>query len=295
MAGWGLAPASNVDTIPFSLRADFKDQYRYMIAAAYSATGNLIRARARLGLLGDTDSVSALSDQTQRMLANNTSQDVLQTLADLSQALQAQPVPVTATASAQPTADGTSSEVVPSEPATSTPTLTPNPPSNLSGSDTPIPGTTSTPENAASATSTANATPTATLTDLPAPIATATPRATPTSTATPGAPFVLTKQATFCDPAQPGLVQIILQYSSGQQAAGVELIMTWSGGEEHFFTGLKPELGNGYADFVLSPGVEYALSMNGGGTRVAKLIAPDCANKDGTSYAGGIHLEFKQP
>jgi hypothetical protein len=44
--GWSIAPVQYADTLPATLRSDFKDQYRYMIAASYSATGNLERARA---------------------------------------------------------------------------------------------------------------------------------------------------------------------------------------------------------------------------------------------------------
>jgi hypothetical protein len=291
MAGWGLAPASNVDTPPASLRIDFKDQYRYMIAAAYSADGNLVRARARLGLLGDANPISALGDQSQRMLANNTSQEVVQTLADLAQALQNLPAATAASASPQPAASNTTSAITP-VPATPAPTATSDLLDSPVASDTPLHGATPTP-GAVTATATSILASTATPTVLSAPARTATLRA-PTFSATPNTPFVLSKQASFCDPAQPGLVQIVLQNASGQPAPGVELIMTWVGGEEHFFTGLKPELGNGYADFVMSPGVEYALSMSAGATRVAKLIAPACTGTNGTSYPGGIRLEFKQ-
>src|SRR5688572_26651711 len=89
--GWVIAPIQYVDTTPSTLRSDFKDQYRYMIAAAYSVTGNLERARARIALIEDPDPVQALGDQAQRMLANNTSQEVVRTLTDLSQALQSGP------------------------------------------------------------------------------------------------------------------------------------------------------------------------------------------------------------
>ncbi len=276
LIGWLIAPVQYVDTSPSTLRSDFKDQYRYMIAAAYSATGNLERARARLALVGDADPVKALGDQAQRMLASNTSQDVVGALADLSQALQSNSGSIVATPSPQPA--HTSSETT-SGLATSTPA--PNPSDNPAPLDTPATGINSTLEN--------------TSTSPPAPISTATPRPTHTPTSTPGSPFVLVNRSTFCEPTQPGLAQILLQDSSGQPAAGVELVITWLGGEEHFFTGLKPELGNGYADFVMSANVEYALSMSNGGTRVAGLIAPECTTSDGATSLSGIRLEFKQP
>ena len=61
LISWGIAPVRFVDTTPNTLRADFKTQMRSAIAAAYAADDNLPRARARLSLLGDTDSYQALS------------------------------------------------------------------------------------------------------------------------------------------------------------------------------------------------------------------------------------------
>ena len=45
---WVISPVKYVDTAPASLRADFQADYLTLIAAAYSDTGDLVRARARL-------------------------------------------------------------------------------------------------------------------------------------------------------------------------------------------------------------------------------------------------------
>jgi len=50
---WVLSPVRYTDTIPNTLRADFKDQFRIAIAASYASTHDLGRAKARLALLGD--------------------------------------------------------------------------------------------------------------------------------------------------------------------------------------------------------------------------------------------------
>src|SRR5215212_10305254 len=70
---WVISPLRVLDAEPNTLRADFKDQYRSVIAAAYAATGNLPRARARLSLLGGSNVVEALNGQAQRMQANQQS------------------------------------------------------------------------------------------------------------------------------------------------------------------------------------------------------------------------------
>ncbi len=67
---WVISPRRIINAEPITLRADFKDQYRSAIAAAYAATGNLPRAQARLALLGDSDSIEALNAQAQRMLVS---------------------------------------------------------------------------------------------------------------------------------------------------------------------------------------------------------------------------------
>lgn len=275
LVAWVVAPVQYTETNPATLRADFKDEYRYLIAASYSVTGNLGRARARLGLLNDGNPVHALGDQAQRMLANNTSQDVVGKLADLSQALQGAVTP-----DASPTPQSASvTESSSTPPGISTAVDTPITP--IEG-DTPLPSSTdSSAENTA--------------TSQPAPAFTVGPHPTFTPTFTPGPPFQLVNQATSCDPAKPGLLQVTLQDAQGKPAAGIELIITWLGGEEHFFSGLKTELGNGYADFVMSPDVEYALSLNNGITRITGLSASVCTSNDGSNYPGGIHLDFKQP
>lgn len=283
---WGIFPTPYVEASPASLRADFKDEYRYMIAASYAVTGNLGRARARLGVLEDKDSVQALGDQYQRMLANNTAPDVIRSIANLSQALQAD-------SASTPSPQGTSTPLPPlpsptpvdesTSPEVSTSTATAVPATIQADTETPTPETV------------ASSTPDVTSTPLPVSAATVTPRSTHTPTFTPGPPFNLVETKKICEQSQPGLLQISLENSSGQPAAGIELIVTWAGGEEHFFTGLKPELGNGYADFVMSPNVEYALSLSNGNTRVTGLSAPACTAKDGSSFFGGAHLDFKQP
>ena len=278
LVAWVIVPVqySNIETFPSSLRADFKDEYRYMIAASYAVTGNLGRARARLGLLKDQDPIQALGDQSQRMLTNNIAPDVVRRITDLSQAIQQVPIPTT---SLQERATSLSSLPSPTsvEESPTSDASAPTPTDEIFQTDTETPDQESTP------------------TLEVATVSTAAPRLTYTPTPTPGPPFNRDEFKTFCEPSQPGLLQIFLKDSNDQPEAGVELVITWTGGEEHFFSGLKPELGNGYADFIMSPDVEYALSLSNGSTRVTGIIAPACTSEDGNSYPGGIRLEFKRP
>lgn len=282
LVSWWVAPVQYMAASPASLRADFKDEYRYMIAASYAATGNLGRARARLALLEDKDTIKSLADQSQRMLANNTAPNVIRNVSALSAALQAAAPP---TETAIPVSPEPSSTIV--EEITSTTVFTQLPVTATATATVQINPETPTLETVATSELTS--------TLLPTTVFTAIPRSTHIPTFTPGPPFSLVKSATFCEPSQPGLLQISLKDSNDQPAAGIELVITWAGGEEHFFSGLKPELGNGYADFVMSADVEYALSLSNGNTRVTGLKSSACSAKDGSSTYGGIHLDFKQP
>ena len=276
LIAWGIAPVQYVDTTPSTLRLDYKDDYRYMIAAAYTASGDLPRAQARLTTLADADPVKVLGAQAQRMLADNVSMEQIRILANLSEAIQTRITASPVSTIAQPVSP---TPLIPLVEASAT--LATNPPTELAETATTEPASSPTLED--------------TPAPLPTPVFTATQHATLTPTLTPGAPFELINQSTFCEPTQPGLLQVFLVNRSFQPVAGVELVITWFGGEEHFFTGLKPEIGYGYADYKMTENTEYALSLSAGGTRVTGLKAPPCTDQGGKAYPGGIHLEFKQP
>ena len=97
---WVISPVEYVDTAPESLKDEFKDQYRVLIASAYVANGDLVRAKARLGLLDEADIYLVVAEQAQQMLAEGGSVDEAQALGRLALALgQKIPQPeITATA-----------------------------------------------------------------------------------------------------------------------------------------------------------------------------------------------------
>lgn len=85
---WFFQPVEYKETPPSSLRADYKDQYRLMIAIAYSANGDLVRAQERLKLLKDRDMQQALIEQAQRILASEGNLDDARVLSGLASALE---------------------------------------------------------------------------------------------------------------------------------------------------------------------------------------------------------------
>jgi uncharacterized membrane protein YccC len=97
---WVISPVKYVDTAPESLKDEFKDQYRVLIASAYVANGDLVRAKARLELLDEADIYLVVAEQAQQMLAEGGSVEEAQALGRLALALgQEIPQPeITATA-----------------------------------------------------------------------------------------------------------------------------------------------------------------------------------------------------
>jgi hypothetical protein len=268
---WGIAPKAYTSTPPSILRSDFKDSYRALIASAYSATSDLERAQTRLLTLEDERIIEALTVQAQRELAkgNNESSEAL---ADLAAALQnGNPAPATVVNRAQ---NNSLSQ------ATSTVTLIVTREENTDA-ETP------TPENNADI-------PISTPTEVPLNTRTPAPAASPIPTI--GVPYVLLTQDEVCsENISDGLLMVFVTDARQNPLPGVEVVVEWGGNEEHFFTGLKPELGRGYADFTMQPNQSYALRLATGSTAVANLSAPPCQDAEGNHYWGSLRLRFQQP
>lgn len=250
-----LFPARYTDTAPASLAEQYKDSYRWLIARAYQANGDLIRAGQRLALLGDDNPQLALAAQAQRMLAAGESVEDARVLADLAAALATASLQ-TAQATAVSPADAKSGQEPETQAISPPPVATPQP------TRTPMP--------------------------------TFTPRSNPSPLPTLGAPFVLDTRQEVCDPSlHEGLLQVVLKDAQGQPAAGVQIVIAWDGGLDTFYTGLKPSVGPGYADFVMAAGVEYSLRVGGSSETIKGLAAPQCSG-DAGNYLGGLRLEFSQ-
>ena len=276
---WLIAPHTYADTSPASLQLEFKDQYRAMVALAYLADGNFLRAQARLELLKDEDSIQVLNEQAQRSLSEGAAPRESQALGLLAVALGQGGPPTSSVPLTQALA------------LTSTPTENPQPSPTASPTvPSPDPLTPTAPTNTPVAVGTQSPAISRTLRSTGTPLPTRTP--TPTL----GAPFVLKDQTFICDPNLDGPLLIVLAESTtGQPLSGVEAIVNWEGGEDHFFSGLKPELGLGYADFAMTPGVVYSLRLADGGQPISDLTPAECETPRGERYWGAWQLLFTRP
>ncbi|MEW6717827.1 MAG: hypothetical protein AB1345_10020 [Chloroflexota bacterium] len=270
---WVISPLEYVDTAPSSLRADFKDRYRVLIAEAYAANGDMNRAQARLALLADEDVNRALAIQAQQTMAEGNFPEEARALGLLAAALGRLPTAPFVMAVVSPTPYFT---ISPSTTPENTPTVTPSPVIKIVPTHTP------------------------TFTQLPelslTPTQTATPKPSPTPTPTLGAPFVVKDKVVLCDPGLGApLIQVWVEDVDGKPIPGVEIVIYWVEGEEHFFTGLKPEIGWGYADVLIQAGVDYTLQIASGGEPVSALVAQECTTAGGNRYWGSWNIVFAQP
>lgn len=121
------------------------------------------------------------------------------------------------------------------------------------------------------------------------------PSSTPRPTPTPGAPFSLASQKQVCDPRLSApLIQVEVADAASGPVPGVEVIVVWDAGQDHFFTGLKPELGLGYGDFTMAEGVSYTLRLAKSAQLVTDLTTHPCEDEDGAIYLGSWLLVFRQ-
>ena len=277
---WLVSPVAYEDTPPIALRADYKDQYRTLIALAYASNGDLGRAKARLSLLGPDEPGPLVANQALRAAAEDRPPSEVQALALLAEVLGAPVEIVAPTASPAPTA---------------APTLTPSPsptPPDATATAPEAPQETQ-PESAESAPAASEAAPGGNTTPQ-TPVFTPRPALTPTQT--PGAPFVLREREEICDPALPDpLIQVFVFDASEQPVPGAAVNISWPGGQERFFTGLKPEISPGYADYRMDPETVYTLRLGDGGQTIGDLQAEACANPGGSRYFGSLRLTFAQP
>ena len=255
---WVISPVSQVDTHPDSLRTDYKDTYRLLISRAYLANNNLPRAEARLELIGDEEPALALAAQAQRFLAEGGDQEMAKILANLSAALQS-----FAALESTPVPEEESPEPTEDDGQTEE-----DDGANNNGDDP-----------------AGNATPTEEQIKSPTPDPTEAP------------PFILQDSSPICDPTLgESLIQVIATDGAGDGVPGITLqISLGIDPKETFYTGLKPELGLGYADYSAEPGLTYQLEIPDSGLIITDIEVPTCQNEAGESYWGSWEVYITHP
>lgn len=262
--GWVVNPQP-LPVTPADLRAEDRAFYLRLVALAFAHHPNLEQAQARLATLGEAGTSNSVVKLTEQYIEQEKDIRDITALVALSRALghtSGVMVAFIATPTSQPTATFT--------PA---PTPTPRPTSTLTS--TPTRRATSTPRPTRTATPatpipspTTTFTPSPSPTYTPTPTVTRTPTLTPTPTVTstptpgPNAPFGLAQSVALCDESSSGaILRVYVRDRQGQGVPGVAIKVIWSGGSDTFFTGFKPEIDPGYADFKMEAGQRYQLEL----------------------------------
>ncbi len=119
----------------------------------------------------------------------------------------------------------------------------------------------------------------------------------PTPSPTDSPPFILQDSSPICDPTLgESLIQVIATDGAGEGIPGVTLeISLGSDPTEIFYTGLKPELGLGYADFSAEPGLTYQVEIPESGLIITDIEVPTCQTESGDSYWGSWEIYITHP
>jgi hypothetical protein len=240
---WVVNPVEITNTYPALLRTDYRWSWVRMAALSYVAEGDLGRAQARLAGIEHEDVAGALSALIEEYAAAGRPADTLRSLSTLAETL------------------GVHTPAMWAYLQTPAPTLAPTrTPTPLPSGEAP----TSTPHTPAPPPPTPEPTPTPTPTPLPIPA------------------FQLAGQELICEPGVSPHVEVVVQDEEGNGLAGVEIWLAWPGGADRAVTGLKPQEGEGYADFDAAPGVSYDLSTSAlGMPLVTGLLSKSCPAQEG--------------
>lgn len=250
---WVIAPIVYTEVDPSRFSDKYKQEYIYLVSQSYATDGDWTRAEQRLAALDAPALNELVAAQLETYLREQQEPQVIENLARLAQSLG---VEGKAVALFAPTPAGPVSTDTPTPVANNEPTLVPT--------ETRIPSAT--------------------------PEASATPTASPEPTSTPRPNYRLLAQDPYCERGESiSLLVVETQDALLNQLAGVEVLVTWDGGEDHFFTGFNPPLGAGYGDFEMEPGVSYTIQLADGSPEISGLRIEPCTN--GTD--GGWWLTFQ--
>ncbi len=251
---WQIWPVQYYDTDPIDLRPELKEDYIVLVSAAYSLDGDLDKAKRRLTELRERDIGQVVADLAERYIQDGRDVDATRGLAKLAYAL------------------GTSTSAILAFIVTPTPSPTPSPTATLPPLTPPLPVETWRLEA-----------------DISMP--TVTPETTIeawTPTPTPGITYRLVKKQRLCkEGSGPGRILIYVEDETGQGIPGVGIKVSWPGGKDVFFTGLKPEVNSGYADFEMKAGEIYEVSITNGQGAALRGLEMGSAPEDCPETAGG--------
>jgi hypothetical protein len=251
---WVLEPVAYIGAIPARLSGANQQEYIVLVSQSYAADQDWPRARQRLSLLDDDAIAQTVVGLLESFVRTGRPAPLIRNLANLARQLDADSPAVSLFADAPPR-----EATVEPEPGASLPIIPP----------------------------TWTPTPLAPHTPTPA----ATPSPGPSPTAVPV--YRLLSRERVCErSAAASRIEVVILDAALEPLPGVEVIVSWDGGSDNFFSGFQPEKGLGYADFEMSEGVVYSLFVAQGSSTVEDLRIVACDAGEG-GLAGGWRLTFQ--
>jgi len=238
----------------------YQEDYVLMVSAAYARDGDLQRAEERLAYLGAERAEALLRDLAEVAIAQNKPLAMRRSLARLAYEMGVRSAAIMAyvatPAAFAPTPTPTA--VTPTPSLTPTITVTPTRTRWVTRTRTPTPRRTA-------------VTVSLPVTKTAAPTAATTTVATVTDVPTRAVDYALiSRERVVCEGNErPGAIVVRVRDERGQGMPGAFLKVSWAGGEELIATGLHPDMGPGDADYMMSPGITYTVTLADGSADVA--------------------------
>jgi hypothetical protein len=227
---WEIDPVIEQNTSPWQLGPEGRESYIVAVALSYAYNRDLNLAFDRLrALRPDQDVWSMVADiACNRILTGKTTTNSdIRVIRALEQLYRPQ--------GASGCADGQYPTPAPVSFATPTPSITPTP--------TLPPPATKTPT-------------------LTRPTSTPVATAAPVDTPLPAGSYTVTRVEAFCNPDMDGIIEVRVYDRAGEGIAGIPVQVTWGGNQRQtFYTGLKPGRGPEYADFEMTAGQSYIVTI----------------------------------
>ncbi len=226
---WLISPVEYVNTSPALLRNDYRHEWVRLAALSYLADGDLERAQARLSAIPAEDVQSSMAALIETYAAQGRPAPTMRALSRLAEQLGVRTPAML---------------VYLGTPPASTPIVVASP------TPTPVP-------------------PQPTFTPTPTP---SLPRPPYSPLPPPVSGYRAISQTLSCE-GPAGQLRVWVRRTPPEEEGrrirptptplpGVHLWLTWSGGADRAVTGMRPQMGPGYADFTLQPDVTYALSVD---------------------------------
>lgn len=249
---WQISPIVEQNTRPDQLRIEDQTKYVVAIGLDYAHTGDLNRAYQLLSEVDpERDPFQIAADTVCRMIRSEElrTQADIEAIRNLISIYRSQPN----------VTENCNTEIVSTSPP---PTIVVAPPSpSPSPTISPVETKTPTPPLSSPATSAVVASPIATVFE--------------------GEFDLIQSFALGCNPDNSGIIEIyVREANTGNGIPGVEVTVFWNTStqavDQSFYTGLKPNRGDGYADFQMQQGVIYQVSLPGRSGRSDRLEADVC-------------------